>query len=61
VTPFEQVRGTPVPCARPGCGHTFVQHATGGGSCAEPCDCPGFRWVPAQGPPHGYSGPPRWS
>ena len=61
MTPFEPVRGTPVRCAQPGCGHPFVQHGAGGGPCPDPCDCPAFRWVPAEGPPHGYSSPPRWS
>jgi hypothetical protein len=61
MTPFEPVPGTQVPCARPDCGHGFQQHGTGGGACAEPCPCPGFRWVPAQGSPHGYSSPPRWA
>lgn len=47
----------PVPCAQPGCGHGFPEHRPGGG-CAEPCPCPGFRWVPARGPAAGYDRPP---
>jgi hypothetical protein len=61
VTPVERLGEMPVLCAQPGCGHSFPQHGTGGGRCADPCPCPGFRWVPAQGPPHGYSGPPHLS
>jgi hypothetical protein len=61
VTPIDRLSATPVLCAHPGCGHSFLQHGTNGGSCPEPCPCPGFRWVSAQGPPHGYAAPPRWS
>jgi hypothetical protein len=56
----ERLSARPVECAQPGCGHSFPQHASGG-SCAAPCECPGFRWVQADGPPHGYDSPPRYS
>ena len=52
-----------------GCGHGYDRHATPGGSCtsavlpssspAQPCLCPGFRWIDPGGPAVGsYTDPP---
>jgi hypothetical protein len=50
------------------CLDTYGQHAPDGGHCRAvkgehepiPCPCPGFRWVPADGPPVGsYDDPPQ--
>ena len=56
----EEARLTAVACAQPGCGHVFPEHEPGARCRADPCPCPGFRWVPAQGPALGYGMPPRW-
>jgi hypothetical protein len=56
----EEISGPVVLCRQPGCGHGFPEHGPGGGSCADGCPCPGFRWVPARGPAVGYHQPPQW-
>jgi hypothetical protein len=49
-----------VRCVRPGCRHSYLDHAPGGGGCmywfpfnGEHCECHGFRFVPLedQAPP----------
>jgi hypothetical protein len=52
------------------CTHGYGTHDPDGGHCAAvvgggvvryglPCPCPGFRWIPAEAEPHGYSSPPQ--
>ena len=57
--PGEDSSNAAVLCAQPSCGHGFPEHEPGGGCRADPCPCPGFRWVPAQGPALGYGVPQR--
>jgi hypothetical protein len=67
-----ELAGLVAPLVCRSCGHGFPQHEDAGGHCRDviggwsspaagfPCMCPGFRWVPLDGPPVGsYGDPPQ--